>query len=157
MIEMGSIQLTCRYSEKVRQAVLLAGVEAKSLGENYMATEHLMLGLLRQQKTTAKRVLRRLRITLKSIRAELAKYITRGDGCTAPAIEMTPRMKRVMYLAEDEMKHLGHNRVGTEHLLLGLIREGEGLAARRLYKLGVTLEKAREAVRREQDASVEEL
>lgn len=125
--------------------------EAQKFGEGYVSTEHLLLGLVRESDSVAARVLEKLGVSLNRIRAEVEKQLPRGDARPAQDMTLTPRAKRVIDLAYDEARTLNNNYIGTEHLLLGLIREGDGLAGRVLAKLGVELEKARREVMSLQD------
>ena len=126
--------------------VFFAQEEAGRLGENYVSTEHLLLGLVRENDSVAARILDRLGISLGRIRSEIERQVARGDGRLGQDMQLTPRAKRVIDLAYDEARQLNNNYIGTEHLLLGLIREGEGLAGRVLNKLGVDLERTRREV-----------
>lgn len=126
--------------------VFFAQEEASKLGENFVTTEHLLLGLVRESDSVAARILDRMGVSLNRIRAEIERQVTRGDGRLGTDMQLTPRAKRVIDLAYDEARQLNNNYIGTEHLLLGLIREGEGLAARVLAKLGVDLERTRREV-----------
>ena len=121
------------------------------LGENYVSTEHLLLGLVRENDSVAARILDRMGVSLGRIRSEIERQVTRGDGRLGQDMQLTPRAKRVIDLAYDEARQLSNNYIGTEHLLLGLIREGEGLAGRVLTKLGVQLERTRREVKIVQD------
>ncbi|MDI3316718.1 MAG: ATP-dependent Clp protease ATP-binding subunit [Bacillota bacterium] len=136
-----------RYSERAQRVILLAQEEARRLGYNYVGTEHLLLGLIREGTGVAARALQNMGVDLDQVRAEVEKIIGRGNGPVGGEIGYTPRAKKVvMELAIEEARLLGHNYVGTEHLLLGLIREGEGVAARVLENMGVDLEKTRREV-----------
>src|SRR5450755_3810326 len=141
-----------RFTERARKVVFYAQEEAGKLGENYVSTEHLLLGLVRENDSVAARILDRMGVSLGRIRSEIERQVTRGDGRLGQDMQLTPRAKRVIDLAYDEARQLRNNFIGTEHLLLGLIRENEGLAGRVLDKLGATLESAREEVRGRQDA-----
>jgi ATP-dependent Clp protease ATP-binding subunit ClpC len=132
--------------------VFFAQEEAGRLGENYVSTEHLLLGLVRENDSVAARILDRLGISLGRIRSEIERQVARGDGRLGQDMQLTPRAKRVIDLAYDEARQLNNNYIGTEHLLLGLIREGEGLAGRVLNKLGVDLERTRREVTLLQDS-----
>ncbi len=125
--------------------------EAQKFGEGYVSTEHLLLGLVRESDSVAARVLDKLNVSLNRVRAEVEKQLPRGDARPNQDMTLTPRAKRVIDLAYDEARNLNNNYIGTEHLLLGLIREGDGLAGRVLAKLGVELEKARREVMGLQD------
>jgi ATP-dependent Clp protease ATP-binding subunit ClpC len=131
--------------------VFYAQEEAQKFGEGYVSTEHLLLGLVRESDSVAARVLEKLGVSLNRIRAEVEKQLPRGDARPSQDMTLTPRAKRVIDLAYDEARNLNNNYIGTEHLLLGLIREGDGLAGRVLAKLGVELEKARREVMALQD------
>src|SRR5580704_13647519 len=119
-----------RFTERARKVVFYAQEEAGRLGENYVSTEHLLLGLVRENDSVAARILDRMGISLVRIRAEIEQAVERGDGRLGQDMQLTPRAKRTIDLAYDESRQLNNNYIGTEHLLLGLIREGEGLAGR---------------------------
>ncbi|WP_309685163.1 ATP-dependent Clp protease ATP-binding subunit [Armatimonas sp.] len=140
-----------RFTERARRVVFFAQEEAGRLGENYVSTEHLLLGLVKENDSVAARILDRIGVSLGRIRSEIERQVARGDGRMGPEMQLTPRAKRVIDLAYDEARQLGNNYIGTEHLLLGLIREGEGLAGRVLGKMGVDLERTRREVRLLQD------
>src|SRR5207244_6233507 len=140
-----------RFTERARRVVFFAQEEAGRLGENYVGTEHLLLGRVRENDSVAARVLDRMGISLGNIRSEVERQASRGDGRLSQDMQLTPRSKRVIDLAYDEARQLNNNYIGTEHLLLGLIREGEGLAGRVLAKLGVDLERTRREVMALQD------
>lgn len=135
-----------RFTERARKVVFFAQEEAQRFGEGYVSTEHLLLGLVREPESVAARVLEKLGVSLSRIKAEVEKQLPRGDARTNQDMTLTPRAKRVIDLAYDEARNLNNNYIGTEHLLLGLIREGDGLAGRVLAKLGVELDKARKEV-----------
>ncbi len=135
-----------RFTERARKVVFFAQEEATKFGEGYVSTEHLLLGLVRETDSVAARVLDRLGVALSRIRAEVEKQLPRGDARQSQDMTLTPRAKRVIDLAYDEARNLNNNYIGTEHLLLGLIREGDGLAGRVLAKMGIELEKARREV-----------
>src|SRR5580658_5916158 len=140
-----------RFTERARKVVFYAQEEAQRFGEGYVSTEHLLLGLVRESDSVAARVLEKLGVSLNRIRSEVEKQLPRGDARPNQDMTLTPRAKRVIDLAYDEARNLNNNYIGTEHLLLGLIREGDGLAGRVLAKLGVELEKARREVMALQD------
>lgn len=140
-----------RFTERARRVVFFAQEEAGRLGENYVSTEHLLLGLVREMDSVAARILDSMGISLGRIRSEIERQVARGDGRMGQDMQLTPRAKRIIDLAYDEARQLSNNYIGTEHILLGLIREAEGLAGRVLTKLGVTLERTREEVRKLQD------
>ncbi len=125
---------------------MLAQEEARRLGHNFVGTEQILLGLIGEGTGVAAKVLKSMGVTLKDARVEVEKIIGRGSGFVAVEIPFTPRAKRVLELSLEEARQLGHNYIGTEHLLLGLIREGEGVAARVLENLGVDLAKVRTQV-----------
>src|SRR5262245_49941723 len=135
-----------RFTERARRVVFFAQEEAARLGENYVGTEHLLLGLVRESDSVAARILDRLGVPLGRIRADIERQTTRGHGNLGRDMQLTPRAKRVIDLAYEEARQLNNNFIGTEHLLLGLIHEGDGLAARVLIKLGANLERTREVV-----------
>jgi ATP-dependent Clp protease ATP-binding subunit ClpA len=136
-----------RFTASARQVVFYSQEEAQRLGEGYVSTEHLLLGITRDSQTTASRVLAQLGISLEAVRTEVEKGVARGDSIPSQDMTLTPRGKRVIDLAYEEARSLGDDYIGTEHLLLGLIREGEGLAGRVLAKLGARLDNARQFVR----------
>lgn len=140
-----------RFTERARRIVFFAQEEAGRLGENYVSTEHLLLGMVRENDSVAAQILDNMGISLGRIRSEIERQVTRGDGRLGTDMQLTPRAKRVIDLAYDEARQLSNNYIGTEHILLGLIREGEGLAGRVLNKLGVELERTREDVKSLQD------
>ena len=132
-----------RFTERARKVVFYAQEEAGQLGENYVSTEHLLLGLIRENDSVAARILDHLGLSLARIRSEIERQVARGDGRLSQDMQLTPRAKRVIDLAYDEARQLNNNYIGTEHLLLGLIREGDGLAGRVLTELGVDLDRTR--------------
>ncbi len=140
-----------RFTERARRVVFFAQEEAGRLGENYVSTEHLLLGLVRENDSVAARILDRMGVSLGRIRSEIERHVQRAEGRLGQDMQLTPRAKRVIDLAYDEARQLSNNYIGTEHLLLGLIREGEGMAGRVLTKLGVDLEKTRKEVAALQD------
>ena len=135
-----------RFTEKAIKVIMLAQEEARRLGHNFVGTEQLLLGLIGEGTGVAAKTLKSMGINLKDARVEVEKIIGRGSGFVAVEIPFTPRAKRVLELSWDEARQLGHNYIGTEHLLLGLIREGEGVAARVLENSGVDLNKIRSNV-----------
>jgi ATP-dependent Clp protease ATP-binding subunit ClpC len=135
-----------RFTEKAIKVIMLAQEEARRLGHNFVGTEQILLGLIGEGTGVAAKVLRQMGVNLKDARIEVEKIIGRGSGFVAVEIPFTPRAKRVLELSLEEARQLGHNYIGTEHLLLGLIREGEGVAARVLENLGVDLAKVRTQV-----------
>jgi ATP-dependent Clp protease ATP-binding subunit ClpC len=135
-----------RFTEKARRVVVYAQEEARMLNQNYIGTEHLLLGLIREQDGIAAKALESLSISLEDVHAQVEDLIGRGTFVPTGHIPFTPRAKKVLELSLREALQLGHNYIGTEHILLGLIREGEGVAAQVLLNLGADLEKVRSAV-----------
>ncbi|MFN9608230.1 MAG: ATP-dependent Clp protease ATP-binding subunit, partial [Pseudanabaena sp.] len=135
-----------RFTEKAIKVIMLAQEEARRLGHNFVGTEQILLGLIGEGTGVAAKVLKSMGVNLKDARIEGEKLSGRGYGFVAVEIPFTPRAKRVLELSLEEARQLGHNYIGTEHLLLGLIREGEGVAARVLENLGVDLSKVRTQV-----------
>lgn len=134
------------FTERARRVVLHAQKEAARLRHNVVGTEHLLLGLIKEGRGVAAKALESLDVDLGKVRMEVEKIIGVGEQIVLGEVPFTPRAKRVIELALDEARQLGHNYVGTEHLLLGLIREGEGVAAQVLKNLGIDLESARKQV-----------
>jgi excisionase family DNA binding protein len=132
-----------KFTERARHVLTLAQEEATNLSHNYIGTEHLLLGLLREGEGVAATVLTGLGVELARVRSGVEFIIGSGDKPPAGEVGLTPRAKKVIELAVDEARQLGHHYIGTEHLLLGLVREGHGIAAGVLESLGVTLEKVR--------------
>ena len=128
-----------RFTEKAIKVIMLAQEEARRLGHNFVGTEQILLGLIGEGTGVAAKVLKSLGVNLKDSRIEVEKIIGRGSGFVAVEIPFTPRAKRLLDLSLKVARQLGHNNIGTEHLLLGLIKEGEGEAARVLENLGVDL------------------
>jgi ATP-dependent Clp protease ATP-binding subunit ClpC len=135
-----------RFTEKARRVVVYAQEEARMLNQNYIGTEHLLLGLIREQDGIAAKALESLNISLEDVHQQVEELIGRGTYVPTGHIPFTPRAKKVLELSLREALQLGHNYIGTEHILLGLIREGEGVAAQVLLNLGADLEKVRSAV-----------
>jgi ATP-dependent Clp protease ATP-binding subunit ClpC len=135
-----------RFTDRARRVVVLAQDEARMLNHNYIGTEHLLLGLIREGEGVAALALEALGISLEDARRDIEKLIGQGEAIPTGHIPFTPRAKKVLELALREALQLGHNYIGTEHILLGLIREGEGVAAQVLQKLGADLARVREAV-----------
>jgi ATP-dependent Clp protease ATP-binding subunit ClpC len=135
-----------RFTERARQVVVLAQEEARTLKHNYIGTEHILLGLLREEEGLAARVLESLDITVERVRAQVVRIVGSGEEVTAGQIPFTPRAKKVLELALREALSLGHNYIGTEHILLGLVRENEGVAARILLDFDADSEKIRNEV-----------
>src|SRR5688500_11437145 len=135
-----------RFTERARQVVVLAQEEARTLKHNYIGTEHILLGLLREEEGLAARVLESLDITVERVRAQVVRIVGSGEEVTSGQIPFTPRAKKVLELALREALSLGHNYIGTEHFLLGLVRENEGVAARILLDFDADSEKIRNEV-----------
>jgi ATP-dependent Clp protease ATP-binding subunit ClpC len=135
-----------RFTEKARRVVVYAQEEARMLNQNYIGTEHLLLGLIREREGVAAKALESLSISLDEVRGQVEDLIGKGTYVPTGHIPFTPRAKKVLELSLREALQLGHNYIGTEHILLGLIREGEGVAAQVLINLGADLEKVRGAV-----------
>ncbi len=133
-----------KFSERARRVLSLAQEEAQRFNHNYIGTEHILLGLVRETEGVAARVLSNLNVELVKVRSAVEFIIGRGERPTPGEIGLTPRAKKVIELAVDEARRLNHSYIGTEHLLIGLMREGEGVAAGVLESLGVSLEKVRD-------------
>jgi len=126
-----------KFTERARRVLTLAQEEAQRFNHNYIGTEHLLLGLVREGDGVAAKVLSNLGVELNKVRSAVEFIIGRGDRQSTGEIGLTPRAKKVIELAVDEARRLSHSYIGTEHLLLGLVREGEGIAAGVLESLGV--------------------
>jgi ATP-dependent Clp protease ATP-binding subunit ClpA len=135
-----------RFTDRARRVVVLAQEEARLLNHNYIGTEHLLLGLIHEGEGVAAMVLESLGISLEAVRAQVEEIIGQGQSAPTGHIPFTPRAKKVLELSLREATQLGHNYIGTEHILLGLIREGEGVAAQVLVKLGADLYRVRQQV-----------
>jgi ATP-dependent Clp protease ATP-binding subunit ClpC len=135
-----------RFTEKAIKVIMLAQEEARRLGHNFVGTEQILLGLIGEGTGIAAQVLKSMNVNLKDSRIEVEKIIGRGSGFVAVEIPFTPRAKRVLELSLEEARQLGHNYIGTEHLLMGLVREGEGVAARVLENLAVDVSSIRAEV-----------
>jgi RNA polymerase sigma factor (sigma-70 family) len=135
------------FTERARRVIFFAQEEAASLGENFVGTEHLLLGLIRVPDSVGAQILLRFGIALESVREAIFEQATRGSGVKGQDMQLTPRAKKVIDFAYDEAQQLQNNYIGVEHLLLGMLREGEGLAARVLTKLGADLERTRQEIR----------
>nr|ARW69405.1 Clp protease ATP binding subunit [Polysiphonia sp.] len=135
-----------RFTEKAIKVIMLAQEEARRLGHNFVGTEQILLGLIGEGTGIAAQVLKSMNVNLKDARIEVEKIIGRGSGFVAVEIPFTPRAKRVLELSLEEARQLGHNYIGTEHLLMGLVREGEGVAARVLENLSVNISSIRTEV-----------
>lgn len=137
-----------KFTERARKVLALAQEEARRFNHNYIGTEHILLGLVREEEGMAARVLSNLGIGLNKVRAAVEFIIGRGEEAAQGDVGLTPRAKRVIELAVDEARFLGHQYIGTEHILLGLLREGEGVAAGVLESLGVTVERVHSEINR---------
>jgi ATP-dependent Clp protease ATP-binding subunit ClpC len=135
-----------RFTERARQVVVLAQEEARALRHNYIGTEHLLLGLLREEEGIAARVLESLGVTIERVRVQVGRIVGQGDKVETGQIPFTPRAKRVLELALREALSLGHNWIGTEHVLLGIAREDDGVAKQILLDLGVDADRIRDEV-----------
>jgi ClpA/ClpB-like protein len=135
-----------KFTERARKVLSLAQEESQRFNHNYLGTEHLLLGLIRENDGVAAKVLSNLGVELNKVRSAVEFIIGRGDRIVLGDIGLTPRSKKVIELSVDEARRLGHHHIGTEHLLLGLVREGEGIASGVLESLGVNLEKVRAEV-----------
>ncbi|MCU1563908.1 MAG: ATP-dependent Clp protease ATP-binding subunit ClpC1, partial [Arthrobacter sp.] len=135
-----------RFTDRARRVVVLAQEEARMLYHNYIGTEHILLGLLHEEEGVAGKALESLGITLDGVREQVQEIIGQGQQAPSGHIPFTPRAKKVLELSLREALQLGHNYVGTEHILLGLIREGEGVAAQVLVKLGADHTRVRQEV-----------
>jgi hypothetical protein len=132
-----------RFTERARQVVVLSQEEARTLRHNYIGTEHILLGLLREEEGLAARVLESLDITVERVRAQVVRIVGTGEEVLSGQIPFTPRAKKVLELSLREALGLGHDYIGTEHILLGLARENEGVAARILLDFDADSEKIR--------------
>jgi Clp amino terminal domain, pathogenicity island component/UvrB/uvrC motif len=135
-----------RFTDRARRVVVLAQEEARMLNHNYIGTEHILLGLIHEGEGVAARALESLGISLEAVRQQVEEIIGQGQQAPSGYIPFTPRTKKVLDLSSREALQLGHNYIGTEHILLGLIREGEGVAAQVLVKLGADLNRVRQQV-----------
>ncbi|MCA1691916.1 MAG: NDP-hexose 4-ketoreductase, partial [Actinobacteria bacterium] len=135
-----------RFTDRARRVVVLAQEEARLLNHNYIGTEHILLGLIHEGEGVAAKALEQLGISLEAVRTQVEEIIGQGGSSPSGHIPFTPRAKKVLELSLREALQLGHNYIGTEHILLGLIREGEGVAAQVLVKLGADLSRVRQQV-----------
>ena len=135
-----------RFTDRARRVVVLAQEEARMLNHNYIGTEHILLGLIHEGEGVAAKALESLGISLEGVRQQVEEIIGQGQQAPSGHIPFTPRAKKVLELSLREALQLGHNYIGTEHILLGLIREGEGVAAQVLVKLGADLNRVRQQV-----------
>jgi len=132
-----------KFTQRAQKVIRMAQEEARKMNYPYVATEHLLLGIINEGESVAAKVLENLGIDSQKVREKILELVGPGEGPMPAEIAFTPRAKRVLELSVDEAARFGHNYVGTEHLLLGLIREGEGVAARVLVSLGADLERVR--------------
>ncbi len=132
-----------RFTDRARRVVVLAQTEARMLNHNYIGTEHILLGLIHEGEGVAARALEAFGVSLEEVRGEIEEIIGQGQSAHTGHIPFTPRAKKVLELSLREALQLGHNYIGTEHILLGLIAEGEGVGAQVLVKRGATLERVR--------------
>ena len=144
-----------RFTERARKVVFYAQQEAQKTGEGYVSTEHLLLGITSESDCSAARVLDKLGVNLRKLRSEIEQELPSGEGTKSQEMTLTPRAKHVMDLAYDEAQKLTNNYIGTEHLLLGLIREESGLSGRVLKNLGIQLEDARRETKKYQREKTE--
>ena len=135
-----------RFTERARQVVVLAQEEARGFKHHYIGTEHILLGLLRVEDGLAARVLATLEIRIDEVRSQVVQIIGDGGEATRGQIPFTPRAKKVLELSLREALSIGHNHIGTEHILLGLVRENDGVAARIMLELGADAKRVREEV-----------
>src|SRR5437667_63189 len=135
-----------RFTDRARRVVVLAQEEARMLNHNYIGTEHLLLGLIHEGEGVAAKALESMGISLEAVRQQVEEIIGQGQAAPTGHIPFTPRAKKVLELASREALQLGHNYIGTEHILLGLVREGGGVAAQVLVKLGADLNRVRQQV-----------
>jgi ATP-dependent Clp protease ATP-binding subunit ClpC len=135
-----------RFTDQARRVVVFTQEEARSLNHTYIGTEHILLGLIHEGEGIAARALESLDVSLEAVRQQVEQMIGRGQAAPIGHIPFTPRAKKVLELSLRESVRLGHSHIGTEHILLGLIREGEGVAAQVLQKLGVSLDRVRQTV-----------
>jgi ATP-dependent Clp protease ATP-binding subunit ClpC len=135
-----------RFTDRARRAVVLAQEEARMLNHDYIGTEHLLLGLVREHDGVAAKALASLDISLEAVRRQVEEIVGQGHAAPTGHIPFTPRSKKVLELSLREALQLGHNYIGTEHILLGLVREGEGVATQVLVQLGANLSGVRETV-----------
>jgi ATP-dependent Clp protease ATP-binding subunit ClpC len=135
-----------RFTDRARRVVVLAQEEARMLNHNYIGTEHILLGLIHEGEGVAARAVVSLGISLEQVRKDVEDAIGQGQSAPTSHIPFTPRAKKVLELSLREALQLGHNYIGTEHILLGLVREGEGVGAQVLQKLGADLNRVRQQV-----------
>ena len=134
------------FTERARRSIVLAQEEAQRLGTNYIGTEHLLLGIMSEGESVATKVLERLGLTLTKLRREVEAITSKSPKTKNPEVVFTPKAKKVIEIAYEEARNLSHNYIGTEHLLLGLIKESEGVASRVLNNLGVDIQKIKSEI-----------
>jgi ATP-dependent Clp protease ATP-binding subunit ClpC len=135
-----------RFTNRARRVIVLAQEEARMLKHNYLGTEHILLGLIHDGEGAAAKALHSMGISLEAVRHQVKEIIGQGQQAPGPHIPFTPRAKKVLELSSREAKRLGHEHIGTGHLLLGLIREGKGVAAQALVQLGADMPTVRQQV-----------
>jgi ATP-dependent Clp protease ATP-binding subunit ClpC len=135
-----------RFTDRARRVVVLAQEEARLLNHNYIGTEHILLGLVHEGEGVAAKAMEAMEISLEAVRQQVEEIIGRGETAPSGHIPFTPRAKKVLELSLRESLQLGHDYIGTEHILLGLLREGEGVAAQVLVRLGADLNRVRQQV-----------
>src|SRR5215210_6490378 len=145
-MERGGSHMFERFTDRARRVVVLAQEEARLLNHSYIGTEHILLGLIHEGEGVAAKAMESLGISLEAVRSQVEEIIGQGGSSPSGHIPFTPRAKKVLELSLREALQLGHNYIGTEHILLGLIREGEGVAAQVLVKLGADLSRVRQQV-----------
>ncbi len=149
-----------RFTDQARQVVVLAGEEAGTLNHHYVGTEHLLLGLIRVGDGVAARTLESLGIDLEAVRQQIEEIVGQGQQAPAGHVSFTPRAKKVLELSLRESQRLGSDYIGTEHILLGLLRDGDGVAAQVLMKRGADLDRMRQAmiqlVQRQEDETTDD-
>ncbi|MGE5140567.1 MAG: Clp protease N-terminal domain-containing protein, partial [Rudaea sp.] len=138
-----------KFTKRARRVLTFAQEEAQRLNHNYIGTEHILLGLIREEEGLAAKVLRELGLDQNRVRQVIEEIVGRGQAAPGTRLSLTPRTKRVIELAVDEARRMGMHYIGTEHLLLGLIREGDGIAVNVLKSLGVSPDKVRSNLARE--------
>src|SRR4030043_2448890 len=136
-----------RFTERARKVVVKAQDEARFLKQNYIGTEHILLGLIDEREGIAARVFYELNVSFDEIKSAIREVVTEGTSESYEHIPFTPRAKKVLELSLREALQMGHNYIGTEHIMLGLLREGEGVAARVLNGMGVTLDNVKEKIK----------
>jgi ATP-dependent Clp protease ATP-binding subunit ClpC len=144
--QMGGADMFERYTDRARRVVVLAQEEARMLNHNHIGTEHILLGLIHEGEGVAAKALQTLQISQEAVGQQVEEIVGRGQQAPSGYIPFTPRASKVLELSQREAAQLGHNYIGTEHILLGLIREGEGVAAQVLVKLGADLNRVRHQV-----------